>query len=256
MMQETKTIKEVFRDYEATTNIVEGKIHNIDVYKKDNKLGMVIFSSKYIQIKDLLNFEQYLINRFSIENIEIQIKYDKEVQIPKIENEWNNIILYMADKFPITRVLLQNSEINIDGNNLNVILSIKGAEFLIARGIQKKLESIIFNLYETNYKVNFIEEIKEETIKAIENKSKLTEKFAIEKASQEIHEKEETAEKPSENVKEARLQPIEQPQEEEEKSPLVLGRSANIKEEIVKIKDISIDTRKISFRRRNYKSRF
>lgn len=247
----SKTVEEIFRDYDVNTNIIKANINSINLYKKLNKLSVTIFSTEYIQLKNLLHFEKYLVNRFSIENVEIEMKYADEVKQPTIESEWNNIITYMSYKYPLAKILLQNSNIEINDNNLTVILSIKGAEFLTARHFDKILENTVFNLYSKEYKVVYKEQLKEETVKAIANKSKLTEKFAIEKANQEIqieHEDENQptkANKSQENIpKEDFIVP---PQiEEEEKTPLILGRNANIKDDVIKVVDISIDTGKMA----------
>lgn len=250
MQEEAKTIEEVFKDYETVGEIQKAKILKVNIYKKTNKLVIQLFSTQYIPIKELLAFEKYLMARFLIENVIIQMQYAQEVEIPNIQSEWKNIMAYMAHKYPLTRVLLQKSKIEIEENNLSVILPVKGADFLQARGFDKILEDTLKNLYSQNYKVNYIEQLQEETIQEIARKSKLTEKFAIEKASQELQEMAEEAKEEQKQKEE--LPPLPEkglppmPEVEEEKSPVIIGRNGNIKEEIVKVEDISIDSGKIA----------
>ena len=137
METRAKLVKDIFRDYEAKSNVIEAKIDNINLYKKLNKIGIQMFSKEYMQLKNLLDFEKYLINRFSIENVEIEVKYDENVNTPSIQNEWHNIVAYMSYKYPLAKILLQNSTLQIEDNKLTVVLSIKGAEFLTARGFGK-----------------------------------------------------------------------------------------------------------------------
>lgn len=248
MQEEAKTIEEVFKDYETVGKIQKAKILKVNIYKKTNKLEINLFSQNYIEVKELLEFEKYLMKRFLMEHVIIQMQYSQEVQIPTVQNEWKNIMAYMAHKYPLTRVLLQKSKIEIEEQNLTVILPVKGADFLQARGFEKILEDTLKSLYSQNYKVRYIEELEEETIEEIARKSKLTEKFAIEKASQELQEMEQIAkeeQKPKEEhpVLENDLPPM---PEVEEKSPVIIGRNGNIREEIVKVEDISIDSGKIA----------
>lgn len=249
MQEEAKTIKEVFKDYESIGEIQKAKILKVNIYKKSNKLEIDLFSLKYIEVKELLKFEQYLMARFLIEHVIIQMQYEKQVEIPNILNEWNNIMAYMAHKYPLTRVLLQKSKIEIEEHNLTVILPVKGADFLQARGFDKILQDTLKNLYAKTYQVKYIEQLEEETIQAIARKSKLTEKFAIEKASQELQEmeqvaKEEQKQREEHPLPEESLPPM--PEVAEEKSPVIIGRNGNIREEVVKVEDISIDSGKIA----------
>lgn len=247
MQEKAKTIQDVFRDYETVGEIQKAQILKVNIYKKTNKLEINLFSQNYIEIKELLEFEKYLMARFLIENVIIQIQYSQEIEIPTIQSEWKDIMVYMAHKYPLTKVLLQKSKIEIEESNLKVILPVKGADFLQARGFDKILEETIKNLYAKSYKVEYIEKLEKETIQEIERKSKLTEKFAIEKASQELQEMaQETKEELKEEqppLPEENLPPM---PEIEEKSPVIIGRNGNIREEIVKVEDISIDSGKIA----------
>ncbi len=151
----------------------------------------------------------------------------------------------MSYKHPLTKVLLHNSKVQLQDNLVTVTLYVNGASFLTARGFDKILAQILKNLYGKNYKVKYIEEIKDEELQKIEQKSKLTEKYEIEKAiseaksamTEEKQEQKEEQENISEEIVEETI---------EEKTPLIVGRSVNIKENLEKIVDISIDSGKIA----------
>ena len=66
-------LKEVFKDYN-NSNLENATIEKINLYKRSNKLTLDIISSNKIDIKDLESFEDYLRERFKIENIEIICK--------------------------------------------------------------------------------------------------------------------------------------------------------------------------------------
>ena len=256
MQEELKTVEEIFGDYKEDNKIKKSKIEKINLFKKTNKLEIDLKPLEYIETQELLEFEEYLKTRFFIENIEIDTKYDDNIKLPSIESNWKDIVKYMSVKYPLVRVLLHNSKIEIQENVITVTIYVNGVEFLNARGFDKILQDILKSLYGKTYKVKYVEEIKEEEIQKIEQKSKMTEKYEIEKAISEAqasaYEEEKTEETlntqeqneniPVENIA-AKEPPIEQ---EEEKTPLILGRNANIKDTIVKVTDISIDSGKIA----------
>ena len=256
MQEELKTVEEIFGDYKEDNKIKNSKIEKINLFKKTNKLEIDLKPLEYIETQELLEFEEYLKSRFFIENIEIDTKYDDNIKLPSIESNWKDIVKYMSVKYPLVRVLLHNSKIEIQENVITVTIYVNGVEFLNARGFDKILQDVLKSLYGKTYKVKYVEEIKEEEIQKIEQKSKMTEKYEIEKAISEAqasaYEEEKTEETsntqeqneniPVENIV-AKEHPIEQ---EEEKTPLILGRNANIKDAIVKVTDISIDSGKIA----------
>ena len=256
MQEELKTVEEIFGDYKEDNKIKKSKIEKINLFKKTNKLEIDLKPLEYIETQELLEFEEYLKSRFFIENIEIDTKYDDNIKLPSIESNWKDIVKYMSVKYPLVRVLLHNSKIEIQENVITVIIYVNGVEFLNARGFDKILQDVLKSLYGKTYKVKYVEEIKEEEIQKIEQKSKMTEKYEIEKAISEAqasaYEEEKTEETsntqeqneniPVENIV-VKEHPIEQ---EEEKTPLILGRNANIKDAIVKVTDISIDSGKIA----------
>ena len=252
MAEQEKTVGEIFSDYQTESNIKQANIQKINLFKKSNKLEIDLFSHAYIMPKDLLEFDKYLKERFAIENIEIDMQYDETIQVPEIEKEWKQIVKYMAHKYPFTEILLHNSKVEIKDNLIQVLLAVKGADFLIARGFDKTLEKTLKSLYGKTYKVKYIEDIQEEEMQKIEQKCKLTEKYEIEKAISEssVAEEEERIEELQEEQKPQEenvgAQPETIPEEPEEKTPLILGRNANIKENLVKVSDISIDSGKVA----------
>ena len=62
----------------------------------------------------------------------------------------------------------------------------RGADFLVARGLDKILERLIESIYDKKYKVNYIEKISEETNKIIKQRRTQLEKMAIEHVASEI----------------------------------------------------------------------
>lgn len=258
MAGNVKTVGEIFSDYHTESNIIKANIEKINLFKKSNKLEIDLFSHAYIKPNELLEFDKYLKERFNIENIEINMQYDENVEAIDISKEWKNIIKYVSHKYPFTAFLLHNSKVEIKDNIAVVSLAVKGAEFLTLRGFDKALEKTLKSLYNKAYKVKYVEEIQQEEMQKIEQKCKLTEKYEIEKAISELeaaeeeqnNNEEDNLEKDAPNVEvgsiSAQEEQNETKEEPEEKTPLILGRNANIKDTLVKISDISIDSGKIA----------
>ena len=246
-MSKERLIKEIFSDYNSANNINESKISSIDLYKNTNKLEMSLFSNEYIEIKDIWDFEKYLKNRFNIEYIMINMKYNENTKVKGIKEEWRNITCFMAHKFPITKAILTNSELEINQNQLDIKMQVKCADFLTARGVDKELRNVVKGLFNKEYKINFIEDLEKcEVMNMYEEKSKRTEKLAIEKLMEQNEFVKEVEEEKN-NVDTNNVVSKEVKEEiEEEKSPLILGRSLNIKDELTKVQDITVDSGKIA----------
>ena len=255
-----KTIKEIFKDYDSNSfSLNAGKIKSINLFKKTNKLELVIIADEFIKIEDIYSFEQYLKKRFNIFEADIKVEYVSKIEVD-FEKEWNLIISYMAHKHPLSKAFLKNSTIQIENHIITVNMVMKGKMVLEAKGFDKILSEIIENIYGLKYKINFIENITEEATKLYMEHAMQLEKEAIMHAqimAEEAKEEKQNKTNSSENKKENKIKDnvnapaeevsisIEVPQEKEENSPLIYGRSLKLKEQLVKVIDLSIDSGKV-----------
>ena len=258
MSEAVKTIKEIFADYKAETNLLNCKINNIIIFKIKNKIVLEIYSEENIKLKELVDFEKYLKNRFSIEFVDTIIKYSENVILPNIEEEWKIIAAYMANRHPIIRPILSGSVAEIKDNSMNVILSFKGAEMMNSRNMDRELEDIIKNLYGKTYKIKYIEKINEEEVRKNEERALEAQKIVIKRAQQEAQvameaqkekvkeEKNEVTKTEEKNNSSAKVDEKQTEPQEEEKSPIILGRNPNIKENVVNIEDLTVDSGKVA----------
>ena len=226
-------LKEVFKDYN-NSNLENATIEKINLYKRSNKLTLDIISSNKIDIKDLESFEDYLRERFKIENIEIGISYVNAVD-ETIEKDWKNVERYISKRFPLINSILKSSKISVNDKKVKITIESKNAEFLYSYKIDKSIERLFNNLYGKSYTIVFEEDITEETIKnQTEYLHKVQEQIcknvATEKAF--FEEKIEREEKTEDTPKEY--------------TPLIFGKSANIKEQVVKVADLNSDYGKIA----------
>ena len=262
-----KTIKEIFKDYNSNSfSLNASKIKNINLYKKSNKIELELISTDVIKAADLYAFERYLEKRFNIKEAIIKVEYQNEIEID-LKEEWRDIVNYMAYKHPLTKALLRNSSIELADKTLNVNLALKGKQVLDARGFDKTLEKILSDVYGKKLKVCYVENITEEMKKQIEEEAMRHEREAVEQAQREAEEyAKEMQEKrhASKADNNEGAPPIEEvpisgdippfapgemmpppPPVEEEKTPLIYGRSLKIKEQLVKVADLGIDSGKV-----------
>ena len=235
-------VKDVFKDYKETNNILDAKIENINLFKKSNKLEINLILEKRTSIDEIDRFEEYLKNRFQIQKVILNIKIEKKGDCPvfsqEIKNDWKSIVKYISKKYPLTKAILNSSDVEKKDNKLIVLLNTKNADFLHSYEIDKEIEKIINNVYGLKTKVEFQENITEDTIKKQSEYLEELEKSACQDLMNEINIQNEIAiqmEKQAKEIEEA------ENSEDEEKTPLILGRTDKIKDQIVKIADLTPD---------------
>ena len=182
-MSENKArkVKEIFSDYQARANIIEAEILNLDVIKKTNTLGITIKSDEYIEVKEIWYFEKFLLERFGFKNIDMRIQYLEGVQLKRVDDEWRNIICYMAHKYPLMKpMLLMKSTVELEENIIHVKMHIRGADFLRAKKTDIELENVIKKLFGKEYKIELEEVLQKEEELAYEKKMKELEEKTIE----------------------------------------------------------------------------
>jgi len=232
-----KVIKDVFQDYRKENNIINAVVLKMNLYKKTNKLMLDIKSENQLIIDELADFETYLSTRFSISVIETNVTYPEITLNETLEKDWKKIIKYVASKFPVTKAILNGSTLSIQNNCVTINLKNKSSEFLHAYSIDMVLANLLKNLYGKNYKIEYNENITEEEIKEQQH---FLEELQDNLCKNLVNSINFEAEKKKEVIKEEKSEDVDEEAEEED-TPLIIGRSANIKEQIVKISDLTAD---------------
>ena len=138
---------------------------------------------------------------------------------------------------------------------MNVFLSLKGKEFLTAKKFDAILQKVLRDIFGKTYQVSYIENISDEILqKRQEEQQRMQEEMIlqVEKETMEaVAEKHKEKQEKKEAVKEtsASTEPIAtepKVEEAEEVTPLILGKNPNIKENLVKVADLSVDSGKIA----------
>jgi len=261
-LENLKKIKEIFSDYKNNSQMQECYISKIGINKKTNKLTIILNTDKFVQIKDMWDFEKYLMERFKIKDIEMIFNYEEETKIPNVKDEWKNIICYMAHKHPLMKpILLMKSTIEVENSNINVKMHIKGADFLRTRKTDKQVEITIKNLLGKEYKINLEEQISKEELARQEENNRLLEEQLIRNRIEEMKKIEEEKanakmQEPPEyyvplpsdsDIPPEELGEMVPPQVLENNNiDYIIGKPSKAKENHVKIKDINANSGKVT----------
>ena len=275
--KEKKNIKEVFKDYNSTSFELNAAIvEEVNLYKKRSILELKINSDKHINIKEISQLEQYIEKRFQIKEASIIVNLkNTENSSNSIQEEWEDIIEYIARKHPIAKAFLKGSNIQIENKTIKVSLRLSGKEFLESNKFNEVFSKIIKNIYQDRYKVEYIENVSSEDISKIKERTIEQEKQVILNALQEVKNIEQdtnkkaqefkkvssssiskpkydnqnkeniqkTEEAKNNNINKAeKTEPIPEITNEEEETPLIYGRSLNLKEQLTKIQDIGVES--------------
>ena len=252
-VKKKRKIGDIFNDYKTNSNIVDTEIIKMNLMKKINTLEISVYSKEYVEIKEIWYFEKFLRDRFQFSQVHMIFQYEDGVHKKSIESEWENLICYMAHKYPLMRpLLLLKSGIEVKDNKINVYMKIKGADFLKARKLDKELENVIVNLFGKKYNINIEERITEAEIEKFKKKTKEIENKAVEEAMKEI------AVKNKKNYDEDEIPPLPQgpyndadyamptedmysPELDEQSKTenIIFGKASKAKENKKKIKDLS-----------------
>ncbi len=232
-----KTVKDVFQDYTNKNSILEGTIEAINLFKKSNKLEVGIKVQNQLTLDELVDFESYLSERFKIKTIELKIKYDDIELKNTIQEDWEKIEKYIAKRFPITKAILKDSSVEVNENRAIINLKTKNSDFLHSYEIDKVINIIFMNLYGKNYKIEYKENVTEEEL---QKQQSFLEEIQNSVCKNLVHNMEFVANE--KKVVETKSGEVEAKEDEpKEETPLIIGRSANIKEQVVKIKDLTVD---------------
>ena len=282
--QEYKAVKDVFKDYRTIEkDILEAKIKVMNLFKKTNSLEFVLLAQKRIKIRQIESFERYLESRFGIKTIEIKVEIENENEneeenektacetveqdeIAKtIEKEWMDIVTYISNKHPMTKAILRESKISVEQNSVNILLSFKGKEFLLAKRYDEILSKLLFDVYGKKYKVSYIEDISEELLRKRQEEAEEMQKQAILEAQKDaVIESQEENYNNSNGSSEEFIPPmpdipfddkdmpigeeeyLQELEALEEENNIILGTLSKAKEHKVKIKEITADNKRIT----------
>lgn len=266
MLEKTKKLGEIFSDYKTNSNIKYAQVTALNVIKKINTLEVNLYFDEYIEIKEIWYLEKFLKERFQFESVDIKINYHEKVEKKSIQTEWKNIIAYMSHKYPLTKpMLLLKSDLEVTNQEIKIKMHIKGADFLRAKKTDIELKKVLKNLFGIDYRIEIIEELSKEDMKAIKQKLQQEEAQIIahieEENRQRVMQKEsETPVVPEYNdvdyqmpsemdgyiLNEEKEVNIPKNEEYEEPQEYIMGKPSKAKEKYIKIRDITANDGRVT----------
>ena len=246
-----KSVSEVFCDYEIQSSICDAIVEGVVLKKKTKVLEMKVSSNKYIEVSEINDFNNFMKKRFVLNEVKLIIRYTEEVEKKPIEDEIKKIIYLIANKHPFLKAAVNKCDCEIINKTINLSFNVVVSHVFKDLNYDKEIAEAIKNIYGISYTINFVDKISnEELIKINDDEQKKTIKM-LQKEITNSAKVEKTKSIPK--VKEASNNVAEKFNLEEGKSDskkdnpfLILGRSANIKDNIVKIIDITTDEGRVA----------
>ncbi|WML35607.1 DNA polymerase III subunit alpha [Clostridium sp. OS1-26] len=242
-----KKINEIFSDYEAEGNINTAIVESVVLSKKTKTLEMKISSDKYIEIREFEGLNKFIKERFVLKDSKIAVKYAEGTNKKPIEEELQNIVFAVADKYPALKAVLNNSEYEVVENIINFNFNMAASGFLKSMGYDKKIHDAIKNLYGTAYKINFVDNVSCEEFIRMQDETFAKELLIVQKEIKAAPSNnipklpKEAAEKKQEWKPEKKQEGKAENTDKKDDPFLILGRSSKIKEPVIKITDITPD---------------
>lgn len=238
-----KRINEIFSDYNSMGNINTAIVEGVSINKRSKHLEMKVISDKYIGIKELEEFNRFIRKRFALRDSTITVKYADGMDKNLTEEELMDIVFSVADKYPALKVSLNQSEYEVDKDTINFNFKIPVSGFLKSMQYDNKIHKAIKTLYGISYNINFVDKLTSEEL-VLQDQEREQEILSITREikaniinntaksyKKELEKKEEVKEEKGGK----KVDPF-----------LILGRSSKIKENVIKITDITPDEGKVA----------
>ncbi len=248
-----KRINEVFSDYEAGFTISNAIVDGVVLKKKSKILELKITSDKYIEFSEIEGLNNFIKERFVLNDSKITIMYTDEVKQKPIEETFENIMTRFGDKHPLLKAALNSCEYEIKDNKINFNFKIVVSHMLKELNYDKEIQDVLRNMYGKSYTINFIDDITDEELFKL-NEEEHKKRMAVIKnelksdASYPKTPQSKPVEKimgnpysksGSFNQGDSKGESKKEDKGKKDNPFLILGRSANIKEPVIKITDIS-----------------
>jgi len=238
-----KRINEVFSDYKASGNINNAIVESVVLIKKSKRLELTISSDKYIEIREFEGLNRFIRKRFALEDSIITVKYTDGTEKKPIEEALDNIVLSLADKYPVLKTALNNCEYKVDKNTINFNFKIAVSGFLKKMNYDERLQTAIKNLYGAVYNINFVDKVSgEET--ALQNEA--CEQEILDTSKKVKAALSNSAPKLPKGAAEKNTETKAETNGRKADPSLILGRNSKIKEPVIKITDITPDEGRIA----------
>ncbi|WP_244833827.1 DNA polymerase III subunit alpha [Clostridium sp. BJN0001] len=237
-----KKINEVFSDYNSGENISSALVQGVTLKKKSNVLIIKVKSNKFIQPYEIGDLNNFIKERFMLNESKIEIEYLDGVTKKLTEEDFMEILSYLSENHPLLKTAVDNCSIDIEDYKIYLRFKMILSAMLKRLNYDRKIQKVLKNIYGVSYTVEFIDNIDAEELIKI-NESRNREKIIeIEKEIKST----ENVKKVIKNKSQRNEMNVSQESKKNSDPSLILGRSSNIKEKVMKIADITEDEGKVS----------
>lgn len=240
-----RKINEIFSDYEARGNINTAILESAVLNKKTNTLEMKIRSDKYIEVREFDSLNRFMKERFTVENAHIKVKYEEGIHKKPIEEELESIFFTLEDNNPAIKAVLNDSNYHVEDNTIHFHFKMAVSGFLKGMGYDRKVQETIKNLYGASYKIDFVDKLSVEEVIRQQQAERDAELKLVERelAVGVAAAPKAAAPKPATEQTQAEGVKLEGKKTD---SQLIVGRNAKIKENVIKITEITPDEGRVS----------
>ncbi|MDD2447419.1 MAG: DNA polymerase III subunit alpha [Tissierellia bacterium] len=235
-----KRIKDIFTEHNTDINLSEAFVEGVVINKDTKTLNMKINSNNYIRTKEIAMLNKFIKRRFGLEDSLITVHYNEgTVKIP-ISEEMENIIDILSDDFPVLKAAFNNCSYEISKSKIKFRFKNTISDYLKVNDYDREIQNFIEKIYGDSYDINFIDDVGNEEIEKLMDD--------IEAKEMQIIKEEQKNKVTNYNSRKS----VDFREDAMKKSNgkgsdiLILGRSSNIKEPIIKITDISPDEGKVA----------
>ena len=245
-----KRVREIFSDFYVDSNITNAFVENVTLRKKTKTLVLNISSDSYLDVKEIEDFNDFLKDRFVLNDSKIVIKYTKEVEKKPIEEEIKNIMLLLSVKHPFLRGAIKNTEYEVRDSTINIYFKVEISHIFRDLNYHKEIQEFVKNLYGKTYKINFIDKVDHEELMKIKDeelKREITTLHNViennlsnsKKKSSNKDNNEKSWQGNKDYNKANKSKEYTKSSKKEDNAALILGRSATFRDNIIKIIDIT-----------------
>jgi len=133
-----KRISEIFSDYKSEGNIGTAIVEAAVLKKKSKIMEIKISSDKYIDVKEIERFNEFVRKRFLLNDSETSVEYALGTNKKPIEMELRNIVLSISNKHPVLKGVIKDTEFEVKNNTINFNFKIAVSNLLKSMGCDKK----------------------------------------------------------------------------------------------------------------------
>lgn len=238
-----KRINEIFSDYNSVGNINTAIVETAIINKRSKCLEMKISSDKYIGLKEIEELNRFIRKRFALLDSIITVNYADGMDKKPTEEEIMNMVFSVADKYPALKVMLNQSEYEVDKDAITFNFKAPVSGFLKSMQYDNKIHKAIKTLYGITYNINFVDKITSEEL-LLQGEAREKEILSITREIK-ANISNNTARSPQKDAE--NKEDVKDEKGGKKVDPfLILGRSSKIKDPVIKITDITPDEGRVA----------